>query len=81
LPLTHSEDTSNQQQAVDLFTNLLQDLPKHLVEAFNLHYKKILAHKIIIDNFGRFLHRNNTLFGIKLTPEEIDFIEKHDATF
>jgi uncharacterized protein (DUF924 family) len=81
LPLTHSEDASNQQQSMKLFTDLLKDIPENLVEYFDFLYKRMLAHKIIIDNFGRFLHRDKVLFGIKLTPKEIEFIEKHDATF
>jgi uncharacterized protein (DUF924 family) len=38
------------------------------------------AHKVIIDRFGRFPHRN-AILGRESTPEEIEFLRGPNSSF
>ena len=70
LPLEHSEDARDQLQSVALISAL-----------GDASYAKFaLAHKVIIDRFGRFPHRNATLGRIS-TPEEIAFLAEPGSSF
>lgn len=70
LPFEHSEDNADQEQSVRLFAQLDDEyLTKYAV-----------AHKVIIDRFGRFPHRNAAL-GRESTPEEIAFLEEPMSSF
>jgi uncharacterized protein (DUF924 family) len=64
MPLMHSEDAVNQQRSVALFAEL--DVPEVL--------KAAKEHKLVIDKFGRFPHRNKVL-GRVSTPDEILYLE------
>lgn len=70
LPFEHSEDAADQEQSIRLFAAL---------EDENLN-KYALAHKVIIDRFGRFPHRNAAL-GRESTPEEIAFLDEPMSSF
>mgnify|MGYP001109507949 CR=1 FL=1 len=70
LPFEHSEDSADQEQSVRLFAQLDdENLTKYAV-----------AHKVIIDRFGRFPHRNAAL-GRESTPEEIAFLKEPMSSF
>jgi uncharacterized protein (DUF924 family) len=64
MPFMHSEDPANQKRSVALFAAL--DVPEVL--------KAAREHKLVIDKFGRFPHRNNVL-GRTSTPEEIVYLK------
>lgn len=70
LPFEHSENAVDQEQSVRLFAALDDD---------NLN-KYAMAHKVIIDRFGRFPHRNVAL-GRQSTPEEIAFLNEPMSSF
>jgi uncharacterized protein (DUF924 family) len=70
LPFEHSEDRSEQERSMELFGEL--GMPE------NLHYAWL--HKVIIDRFGRFPHRNTAL-GRVSTPEEIAFLTGPNSSF
>jgi len=70
LPFEHSEDTADQEQSIRLFAQLGDE---------NLD-KYAMAHKVIIDRFGRFPHRNAVL-GRASTPEEIAFLQEPMSSF
>lgn len=70
LPFEHSEDTADQEQSIRLFAQLGDE---------NLD-KYAMAHKVIIDRFGRFPHRNVVL-GRESTPEEIAFLKEPMSSF
>ena len=70
LPFEHSEDRAVQERSMHLFGEL--GVPE------NLHYAWL--HKVIIDRFGRFPHRNATL-GRVSTPEEIAFLNEPNSSF
>src|SRR5690606_27168579 len=70
LPFEHSENAADQEQSVALFATLNDpELDKFA-----------LAHKVIIDRFGRFPHRNAAL-GRVSTPEEIAFLKEPMSSF
>jgi uncharacterized protein (DUF924 family) len=70
LPFEHSEDAADQMRSIALFGAL--DDPEL--------DKYALAHKVIIDRFGRFPHRNAAL-GRQSTPEEIAFLKEPMSSF
>jgi uncharacterized protein (DUF924 family) len=70
LPYQHAEDAAAQARGVELMAKL--EDPELTRWA--------LAHKDIIDRFGRFPHRNNVL-GRMSTPEEIAFLVQPGSSF
>lgn len=66
MPFQHSEVSADQEHAVMLF--------KAIDDEEALRYA--IEHRDIIQRFGRFPHRNETL-GRKSTPEELAFLEEH----
>jgi uncharacterized protein (DUF924 family) len=65
VPFQHSEDAADQARSVALFETL--------ADADTLDFAK--KHKLIIDRFGRFPHRNAVL-GRETTAEEREFLDK-----
>lgn len=70
MPFMHSESRLIHQWAEELFR---QYGPED-------SYKFELRHKVIIDRFGRYPHRNEIL-GRESTPEEIEFLEQPGSNF
>ncbi len=70
MPYMHSESPKIHAISVALFS-----LPEM---ADNLDFE--LRHKVIIDRFGRYPHRN-AILGRKSTVEEIDFLKKPGSSF
>ena len=66
LPFMHSESARIHERALELFA----DLPD------NLEFE--IAHKAIIDRFGRYPHRNAAL-GRESTPEELAWLEENEG--
>jgi uncharacterized protein (DUF924 family) len=74
LPFEHSEDLEDQRLACAL-TEPLQAFPE-TADA----YAYALAHRDIIERFGRFPHRNAAL-GRSSTPEEVQFLAQPGSSF
>ncbi|HAE28315.1 MAG TPA: DUF924 domain-containing protein, partial [Hyphomonas adhaerens] len=73
LPLEHSEAPEDQERSVSIFTDLLVESRegfRDLIES-TLQYAK--DHKKVIDQFGRFPHRNKAL-GRDSTDEEKEWL-------
>ena len=70
LPFEHSENVDDQYRSVQLISALGN-------EAFT---KYAIAHKAVIDRFGRFPHRNMILGRIS-TQEEIAFLQEPGSSF
>ena len=70
MPLMHSESLLIHEQAVKMFSQ--PGLEGNLA----FEYK----HKAIIDQFGRYPHRNKVL-GRKSTPAELDFLTQPGSSF
>jgi len=65
MPFQHSEDAEQQARSVVLFASLGNE--------HSLQFAQ--QHKLVIDRFGRFPHRNKVL-GRETTEEEKTFLEK-----
>jgi uncharacterized protein (DUF924 family) len=70
LPFMHSESRSIHEEAVILF--------KALGNEASLKYEHI--HKDIIDQFGRYPHRNDVL-GRESTPAEVAYLNTNHESF
>ncbi|HQR24945.1 MAG TPA: DUF924 family protein [Steroidobacteraceae bacterium] len=70
LPFEHSEDRADQELSVELFSRLGRDDWTRFA----------IAHKVIIDRFGRFPHRNAVL-GRVSSPEEIEVMRQPMGSF
>lgn len=70
LPFMHSESVEIHRIAVILYSTPGLES--------NLDYE--LQHKLIIDRFGRYPHRNNIL-GRESTPDEIEFLKQPGSSF
>ncbi len=69
MPYMHSESPLIHQTAV----NLYQQIPEH-------GYEFELKHKVIIDRFGRYPHRN-AILDRESTPEEVEFLSQPGSSF
>jgi uncharacterized protein (DUF924 family) len=80
LPLEHAEDLAAQQRCVELCETLLERAPP----ATRSHYEGFLdyakRHQAVIERFGRFPHRNETL-GREDTQEERQYMRTGGETF
>lgn len=70
MPFMHSESLYIHEFALKLF--------QHLGDESSLDFEK--KHKVIIERFGRFPHRNEIL-GRVSTPEEIEFLKQPNSGF
>ena len=70
MPFMHSESRAIHAAALSLF-----DVP-----GMEGNYASEIAHKAIIDRFGRYPHRNEAL-GRASTPEEIAFLKTPGSSF
>ncbi|KNZ42733.1 DUF924 family protein [Acetobacterium bakii] len=70
MPFMHSESSSIHEQGLPLF--------EALGDALTLEFE--LKHKAIIDKFGRYPHRNETL-NRQSTSEELEFLKQPDSSF
>ena len=76
MPLMHSEMLTDQELSVELFSRLAGEGAEdgETTVAF------AERHREIIERFGRFPHRNETL-GRESTPEEIAFLKEPNSSF
>ena len=70
MPYMHSESAKIHQIGLELF--------KQLGNPINLEFEQ--KHKVIIDRFGRYPHRNAVL-GRTSTAEELEFLTKPNSSF
>jgi len=70
MPYMHSESKMIHEQAIKLFSRPGLE--------FNLDFEK--RHKVIIDRFGRYPHRNEIL-GRQSTAEEQEFLKQPGSAF
>ena len=70
MPLMHSESQVIHEQAVPLFERYTNK------NALDFEIK----HKVIIDHFGHYPHRNAVL-GRKTTKEEAEFLKQEGSSF
>ena len=73
LPLEHCEDLQVQNECVALFAELHSAGGNQQVEGFARYAR---AHRDVIEQFGRFPHRNAAL-GRQSSPEELAYLAQH----
>lgn len=82
LPLQHSEKIEDQNLCVKLFSDLFSDYQNN--ENMRENAEKFMGyaeeHKKIIEQFGRYPHRNRVL-DRKLTLKEQEYLDKGGKTF
>lgn len=80
LPLEHAEDVDLQRRSVRLFEEMVPEVPDALRDIFQGYVKYAVAHRDIVERFGRFPHRN-AILGRESTQEEIEFLKEPGASF
>ena len=75
MPFTHSESKQVQQRNIELFGALADANP-----SFNTQLDFALRHKAIIDQFGRYPHRN-IILGRQSTDNEVEFLKQPNSSF
>ena len=73
MPLQHAESAKVQAKSVELFNRLADSVSPTYQETFLTVAQFAELHKDIIDQFGRFPHRNR-LLGRDNTPEEDEYL-------
>lgn len=80
LPFEHSEVLEHQHRSVDLFRELVLEVPVSRKQTFAGFLNFAIRHCAIIERFGRFPHRN-AILGRESTPEEVDFLKQPRSSF
>jgi uncharacterized protein (DUF924 family) len=74
MPFMHSENVADQRRSVELFERLAGEEGAPDVVSY------AVAHRDIVERFGRFPHRNEIL-GRETTPEEAAFLTTEGSSF
>ncbi len=80
LPMQHSETGEVQEEAVAAYRRLLSEAPQALKPFFESTLRSAENHRAIIEEFGRFPHRN-ALLGRESTAAELKWLAEGGATF
>jgi uncharacterized protein (DUF924 family) len=80
LPLEHSEVVADHQRCIELFTDLVDCAPEPLEADAKNYLDFAQHHKTIVERFGRYPHRNETV-GRATTLEEAEFLKEPGSSF
>ena len=80
MPLMHAESLAEQEMAVKLFSELVNEADEEEKKSFRSNLNFAVKHRNIIKRFGRFPHRNKIL-GRKSASEEIEFLKTPGSSF
>jgi len=80
MPLQHAESRKVQAKSVELYDRLAESVSPTLQETFLTVAQFAELHKDIVDQFGRFPHRNS-LLGRENTPEENEYLAGDSPDF
>ena len=80
MPLQHAESRKVQAKAADIFARLAQAVSPTYRETFETIAQFAELHRDIIEQFGRFPHRNK-LLNRKNTPEEDEYLAGDSPDF
>lgn len=70
MPLMHSESRAVHELALTVFS----------MSGYEKTLEYEIKHKVIVDQFGRYPHRNEIL-GRESTPEEVEFLKQPGSSF
>jgi uncharacterized protein (DUF924 family) len=79
VPFEHSEEIAHQNRCVELMEALIQDIPE-IDPGLKAGLDYAIRHRDVIEQFGRFPHRNEIL-NRPSTPAEIAFLEQPGSRF
>lgn len=80
LPLQHAEAPEVQEESVAAYRRLLSEAPEALRAQFESAARSAQNHRAIIEQFGRFPHRNEIL-GRTSSAAEVAWLQKGGGTF
>ncbi|MBT8100930.1 MAG: DUF924 domain-containing protein [Gammaproteobacteria bacterium] len=80
MPLQHAESRKVQAKSVELYNKLAAAVSPTLQETFSTIAQFAELHRDIIEQFGRFPHRNKSL-GRENTPEENEYLSSDAPDF
>jgi len=80
MPLEHSESRELHQKGMSLFTAMSEEIHKDHETTYQSFLDSVDEHKKIVDQFGRYPHRNKSL-GRVSTPEEIEYLSGDHKSF
>jgi uncharacterized protein (DUF924 family) len=80
MPLQHAESSKVQKKSVEIFNKLAAAVSATYKETFETVAQFAELHADIVDQFGRFPHRNKVL-GRPNTPEEDEYLAGDAPTF
>lgn len=80
LPFEHAEDPQMQELSVEKFTALTELAPEGMRATYREFLDYAERHKVIIDRFDRFPHRNAPL-GRRSSSEEQEFLKQPGSSF
>jgi len=80
MPLQHSESLDDHRRSSEVFSRLRDTAPEQLVPDAENYLDYARQHRVIIERFGRFPHRN-AILGRASTPDELDFLKQPDSSF
>ena len=80
MPLQHAESRKVQAKSVEIFTRLADAVSATYIETFMTIAQFAELHRDIVEQFGRFPHRNRML-GRENTPEEEEYLAGDSPSF
>lgn len=80
MPLEHSESMDDQERCHSVFADLRDEAPENLRADADYYLDFVHRHRVIIERFGRYPHRNEIL-GRTSTAEERAFLEEPGSSF
>lgn len=80
MPLMHAENVALQRLCCRIFRDIAQHGSAEHQEAAEMVVDFADRHRVIVERFGRFPHRNDIL-GRVSTPEEVEFLKEPGSSF
>lgn len=80
LPFEHSEDLADQTLCIEKTREALAEAPEGMKKFLEMAVDYAIRHRVIIERFGRFPHRN-AILGRESTPEEVEFLKTPGSSF
>lgn len=80
MPLEHSESRELHQKGMSLFQAMSEEIHSDHQATYQAFLDSVGQHKKIVDQFGRYPHRNKVL-GRTSTPEEVEYLSGDHKSF
>ena len=80
LPFEHAESRQLQAKSVEVFKQIAEEASDELAAQAEDFVRYAEQHKVIVDRFGRFPHRN-VFIGRPSHPEELEFLKQPGSSF